>query len=1221
MTLRRSILPLTALLFLKCAAGGTSFRLPIVIEPTSVPNALGARGPGFEAEIQPARIVYLPKDRRSGYEMRFDGANSGARITLADRLPGVSSYLIGSPDRWRTGVPQYGSAKAEGVYPGVDVEWHGHAGKLEYDFTVQPGGDYRRIHLEFRGPSALRIRPDGALAISTKSGGDVLQRLSVYQMTDRRRVAVEGRFRRIDARHVAFQIGSYDRSRPLIIDPELDFATLLSGSAQDRASGIALDNEKNIYITGTTTSADFPGALSSPGAPAQFDVFVAKMDPTGTRLYYSILIGDSGFLLHAPSGIAVDSTGAAYVAGNTTSTDFPTSSCIGSAQKASPGAYAMKLNSSGTGLSWSTCLAANPNAEVNGITVSPSGNVFVVGTVQGAFPVTAGAAEPVLPAPAPGDSPTAGFAAELNAGGSAYVYATYLGGATGITAANAGALDSPGNLFVTGLTTSADFPVTGAAYQNASHSGSNSSAFVTKISSDGSAFLYSTYLGGRGGDSGAAIAVDAAGSAYVTGSANQGTDAGLSNPFPTTPGVIDTDGSEFKGFLTKLTPDGSGLVYSTYLPQEAAQYGAGGALALNPDGSLFVGQGFARLLSYIAGGGATTVTASGVNVLSINSDATAVLDSQFIGDVNAFAICADGPNVFIAGQTGDNEAVATPGAYQEALKGLFGAFVAKVDFSARDLPTLNIDAQSLIFDQPTADPPAPIAISLTSSGAPIAFHLVDPVLSFSQTDGVTPAQVVVSAISAAPQGPGNPGYLSVFAPGAANGVQEIPVIVNQENPAFELTTPTPGGLLFEVDGPGAAPQQVTASLTAVSDSRFHYGAVTQIAEPFTATSGNSWLTVTPSSGTTPATLTLTANPAGLSNGTYSSEIIVRNKTSAIPANIRASMIVGPHLIILTPSLEANAGGEAVSAPLLLTSSGTPLSFTITPRSVPWLTVSPLTGTTPSSPTLTANPAGLAPGTYSTQLTVTAGGSQSTATVTFTVLTASGAPAMLVGALISSAATSSAATGVAPGSLASIYGDNLTNSTAQAATLPLPSQLGGVSVIIGGYTARLLYVSASQINLQIPSEILPGKASFEVIGPLGTATGTATIVQAQPGMFVNYSAFLSPIIVNPDGSLNDPSHPAHPGDYVVLYMTGQGPLDTPVPDGAAAPSNPPARAVLPVSVTVGGLDAPVSFAGLTPTLTALFQVNVQIPAIYDGIHPLIVTVGSAASDIFPISVSD
>ena len=158
--------------------------------------------------------------------------------------------------------------------------------------------------------------------------------------------------------------------------------------------------------------------------------------------------------LDVPAGIAVDSSrGMLIVAGNTKSTDFPTSSCLGTTQKTAASAFAFKLNAAGTGLTWSTCLAANTTTSVNGIALGPSGNLFVVGSVKGSFPVTPGAAQTVLPA---GNPPTAGFAAELGATGSAFAYATYLTGSNCSTAADATAVDAAGNLFVTGSTTCAD---------------------------------------------------------------------------------------------------------------------------------------------------------------------------------------------------------------------------------------------------------------------------------------------------------------------------------------------------------------------------------------------------------------------------------------------------------------------------------------------------------------------------------------------------------------------------------------------------------------------------------------------------------------------------------------------------------------------------------------------------------------------------------------------
>jgi uncharacterized protein (TIGR03437 family) len=1232
-------LPFALLLFLQCASGAPRLQVPLVFEPSGSPNAIVAREPGFAATIRPTGATYVPRNGYGEYTMQFEGANKRARMVPRDRLPGISSYFKGPAARWRLGVPQYARVTAEAVYPGIDVAWHEDSGKLEYDFIVQPGGDAARICLAFRGASALQVRPDGSLLISVKSGQSEQRKPALYQIEDGRRIAVDGRFRLTGAHRVAFETGPYNHSLPLIIDPALDFATLLGGSEFDSAVGVTLDAGKNIYVTGTTQSADFPGTGLSPSKPAsrQQDVFVTKMDPQARTILYSVFIGGSS--MDAPAGIAVDSGGSAYVAGTTESTDFPTSSCIGSSNKSSQGAFAFKLNAAGTGLSWSTCLTTNSSAAANGIALTSLGNLVVVGSVTGAFPVTAGAAQAVLPVDPYYSQVTQGFAAELNSAGSAFVYATYLAG-TRETVARAAALDVSGNLFVTGSTRAKDFPVTAGAYQAVNNSGdSGANAFVTKINAAGSAFVYSTYLGGQGSDVGLAIAADAAGNAYVTGGANGGSsDSGPPKPFPTTPGVVYPTGSSSSGFLTKMNPSGTALVYSTYLPEAAFYYSSNGrAIALNPDGSVFVAQGSAQGLSFIGSNIVAPALAVGTAVLSVNNDATRIVDSQFIADVSASGMWPDGTSVLIAGRTGPGAAVATPGTFQENLKGSIAGFVSKIDFDAGNLPTLNINAQNLIFNQqifPSAPPVSPITLSLTSTGAPIPFHLANATtntgpsglqytLSFSPTDGITPAQVVVTPANLQSE---NLSHFSVLAPGATNGDQVIPVYLYEQSPSLVATfTNSAGpatGLTFGFLDNGGAAQQETMNLNAVVPSTFRYGPGTSVVLPYLVTSTHPWLTVQPSSGFTPATVTFTANPAGLANGNYIAQVMIESSPPHYLAKtIFASMVIGPRLVFgrLQP-FQASTGGAAVSQTLAIASNGPAIPFTVSSPAVPWLSVGSLSGTTPASITLTANPAGISAGSYSTKLSVSGAGISYSISVVFSVTASGSSSAVSIGGVVSSAANPYG-TGIAAGSLASVYGQNFTDSTEQAITLPLPSQLGGVGVKIGGYAAPLLFVSPSQINLEVPSEVTPGNATVQISGPSGTASGTVKIAESQPGMFVNYAASSQPIIVNAEGSLNDGAHPAHPGDFIVLYMTGQGPLDRRVPDGAAAPSDPPARAALPVSVTIGGLNAPVAFAGLTPTLAGLFQVNVQVPVIYSGIHGLVVTVGSSPSDIFPITVAN
>ena len=310
-------------------------------------------------------------------------------------------------------------------------------------------------------------------------------------------------------------------------------------------------------------------------------------------------------------------------------------------------------------------------------------------------------------------------------------------------------------------------------------------------------------------------------------------------------------------------------------------------------------------------------------------------------------------------------------------------------------------------------------------------------MSFSVTDGVTPAQVVVTPNFQL--GYQNPDYFSILAPGATNGEQVIPVLLNGQEPTLVLGFPNASnaGLSFDFSASDAGPQQETVSVNVGVPSTFRYGAGTNVAVGFTVTSTGSWLTVQPSSGVTPANLTFTASPAGLATGTYTSSVTVTSASLSPPRPMTAVMTIGPRLLISGAQLfQAIVGGPAVSQTLEVGSNGPLVPFSVGAPAVSWLSATASSATTPSSLTLAADPAGLAAGSYSTNLTLSAGGLQYTVNVFLTVL-ASAAPALASGGIVSSAAVPSGASGIAPGSLATIYGQNFTTSTAQATTLPLP----------------------------------------------------------------------------------------------------------------------------------------------------------------------------------------
>src|SRR2546422_2333041 len=329
-------------------------------------------------------------------------------------------------------------------------------------------------------------------------------------------------------------------------DPVLFYSTYLGGSDYDLGYGIAVDAAGNAYITGETYSTNFPitaGAFQTVSR-GSLNAFVTKFNPTGSGLFYSTYLGGSGDD-HGQS-IVVDATGNAYVGGNTTSIDFPTTP--GAFQTWSGGAYdafVTKLNPSGAALVYSTYLGGSDNDfGAQGIAVDAAGSAYVTGGTRSSdFPTTPGAFQTVL------RGVQDAFVTKLNATGSALVYSTFLGGTEccfhqqglGI------AVDAAGNAYVTGPTTATDFPTTLGAFQTTS--GGDKDAFATKLNPLGTGLVYSTYLGGSGEDVGQGIALDALPipNAYVAGLTG-------STNFPTTPGAFQTafGGGPFDAFGAKI---------------------------------------------------------------------------------------------------------------------------------------------------------------------------------------------------------------------------------------------------------------------------------------------------------------------------------------------------------------------------------------------------------------------------------------------------------------------------------------------------------------------------------------------------------------------------------------------------------------------------------------------------------------------------------------------
>jgi uncharacterized protein (TIGR03437 family) len=611
--------------------------------------------------------------------LKLINANPRPEVRGLEELPGKSNYFIGNdPSGWRTNVPTYAKVEYRDVYPGVNLVHYGNGGQLEHDFVVAPGADPSLIRLAVEGADKMELNAQGDVVLRAGNGDVRLRRPVVYQEIDGARQEVVGSFvlgtrraafRTPHSQEVGFELGNYDATRPLVIDPVLTYSTYLGGSSGDNAQAVAVDASGAAYVTGTTWGG-FPTAgglhLASGGYT---DAFVTKLNATGSAVVYSTYVG-GGFWDYG-YGIAVDASGAAYVVGYTESGDFPTASPLQATLRGTSEAFVAKLNAAGSALMYSTFLGGNGSDAVNGVAVDASGNAYVTGSTDSSDFPRAGPQQATYGGGNCGGYPcTDAFVAKLNASGSALVYSTYLGGG-GSEAGTSIAVDSAGSAYVTGQTSSTNFP-TVAPFQPANAGGYD--AFVSKLNAAGSALAYSTYLGGTGDDNAYSIAVDSAGSAYITGSTT-------STNLPTGKPLQVSNGGGSDAFVSKLSAAGSALVYSTYLGGSGNDYGRG--IAVDSSGNAYV-TGYTASTNFPAasplqaafGGGAYDAF-----VTMLNAAGAALVHSTYLGGSgadagNGIAVDSSG-NAYVTGYTvSTNFPTASP--LQASCAGDADAFIAKI---------------------------------------------------------------------------------------------------------------------------------------------------------------------------------------------------------------------------------------------------------------------------------------------------------------------------------------------------------------------------------------------------------------------------------------------------------------------------------------------------------------------------------------------------------------
>ncbi|HYU07061.1 MAG TPA: SBBP repeat-containing protein, partial [Thermoplasmata archaeon] len=511
----------------------------------------------------------------------FEGSNRVAPVGSGE-LPFRSNYLSGNdPSTWHRGIASYHHVTYAGLYDGIDLVYHADATGLKYEFRVSPGADPGRIRWSYAGAVGLQIQ-DGALIIRTNVGE--IHDAPPVAIQDRREVPC---WYTSEGTSIGLACDAWDPARALTIDPLL-YSTFLGGSTYSRATAIAVDASGNAFVTGYTSSVDFPttpGAFLTTYAGGLRDAFVVKLNPSGTDLVYATFLGGSG--TDRAFAIAVDSAGDATVAGYTNSTDFPVTP--GASRTNYSGgekdAFVARLDSAGSALVYATFLGGDFDDRAYAVALDSSGDAFVAGLTNSPnFHVTAGAFQTTFTNTTCGLTLCEhGFLVELNADGSHRVYASFLGGTYADRVLGV-AVNASGAASVVGYTNSSDFPVTPGAFSTTFHGGACgaftcSEAFVATFDPTGARLVYATFLGGSKVDEGHEIAIDAGGNAYVTGETN-------STDFPVTPGAYETTSrgaGESHAFVTVLNPSGTALVWSTFLGGSNGDHGQGIAFDASGD--------------------------------------------------------------------------------------------------------------------------------------------------------------------------------------------------------------------------------------------------------------------------------------------------------------------------------------------------------------------------------------------------------------------------------------------------------------------------------------------------------------------------------------------------------------------------------------------------------------------------------------------------------------
>jgi uncharacterized protein (TIGR03437 family) len=736
-----------------------SLRTPLLFEAAGDHRFL-VRQPGQNTFFAPASIQFhspgAPVET-----MHFTGANRS--LPVPESPSPARIHYLNSPIPYT--LQPYERLRYPSLYPGVDMVVYSHGQQLEFDLLLEPHADLARVVIAFGAQARLSLDVAGNMLIVFPQSSLTLHKPHSLQGGRQvpSRFRLEGQQARLEA--------EYNPAEALTIDPALTYSTYIGGSSNDSLRAVATDPAGNIYVAGNAASQNLSpttGALQTAfgGATSNYitgDAFVAKFSPSGVLQYLTYLGGSADDFATA---IAVDASGSAYIAGQTTSSNFPVSSNAyqrtysggGGNQFSRLGdAFIVRLNPAGSQAIFSTFLGGTRDDIATAIALDAQGNVVVAGsTLSTNFPTTSGVVQTTfrgtggqlntdagIPYYIAGD----GFVTKLNAAGTQLIFSTYLGGSLDDNLL-ALALDPQGNIFVGGATLSTNFPVSTNAFRNSFlgveeqnffyHFGDG---FLTKLNPTATQIIFSTYFGGEGDDSVSGLATDASGNAYLTGSTS-------SQSFPTTFGAFRRNFAGYielpflvenlvgDAFAAKFSPDGGTLIYSTYLG--GVSNDGGTAIAVDASGNAYI-TGFTESFNFptTVDGTQRAVAGNGGNkpflqfgdafLTMLNPAGNQLVFSTYLGgslDDIAGALALDGlGNVVLAGNTVSRNFPVTSNAYRSTFAGFF------------DLTTLaKGDAFVSIFNgfpanPVTVDPQAP-RLNAIVHGASNAQGAVSPGLIF-----------------------------------------------------------------------------------------------------------------------------------------------------------------------------------------------------------------------------------------------------------------------------------------------------------------------------------------------------------------------------------------------------------------------------------------------------------------------------------------------------------